>query len=170
MKIISTIRRVNKIKTATTPSISTKVTRSTLLIAALAATILISGCKNIPPVTSGIGSDQIAPGQKFSKHLQVHNAELGKKLHISDIRSRTSNDLLDINLSLTSTYKKTLKLQYHFTWFDQDGFVIEAGKSPWQPLDLHGMQTATVPGLAPTTRVASFSLYVREVPETFFKF
>jgi len=120
--------------------------------------------------SSGTGTDQIAPGQKFSKHLQVDNPELGKKLHISDIRSRTNNDFLEINLSLTSTYKKTLKLQYQFTWFDKDGFVIEAGKSPWQPLDLHGMQTATVPGLAPTTQVASFSIYVREVPEEFFKF
>ncbi|PKI14343.1 DUF1425 domain-containing protein [Colwellia sp. 12G3] len=144
--------------------------RTALLIAALTTTLLISGCKNIPPVTSGMGTDQIAPGQKFSKHLQVHNPELSKRLHISDIRSRTSNDLLEINLSLTSTYKKTLKLQYQFTWFDKDGFVIEAGKSPWQPLDLHGMQTETVPGLAPTTNIASFSLYVREVPEKFFKF
>ena len=149
---------------------STTTKRSALLIVALTATLLISGCKNVAPVTSGMGSDQIAPGQKFSKHLQVHNPELGKKLHISDIRSRTSNELLEINLSLTSTYEKTLKLQYQFTWFDNDGFVIEAGKNPWQPLDLHGMQTATVPGLAPTTQVASFSLYVREVPEKFFKF
>lgn len=154
----------------TTPTTTVKAKRSALLIAALTATLLFSSCKNVPPVTSGMGSDQIAPGQKFSKHLQVHNPALGKKLHISDIRSRTSNDLLEINLSLTSTYKKTLKLQYQFTWFDKDGFVIEAGKSPWQPLDLHGMQTATVPGLAPTTQVASFSLYVREVPEKYFKY
>ena len=144
--------------------------RTTLLIATLTATLLISSCKNVPPVTSGVGTDQIAPGQKFEKHLQVDNPSLGKQLHISDIRSRTSNELLEINLSLTSTYEKTLKLQYQFTWFDKDGFVIEAGKSPWQPLDLHGMQTATVPGLAPTTKVASFSIYVREVPEKYFKF
>jgi uncharacterized protein YcfL len=163
-KVISITAAMSKLKTKATSK------RSVLLIAALTTTLLISGCKNVPPITAGMGSDQIAPGQKFSKHLQVHNPDLGKKLHISDIRSRTNNDLLEINLSLTSTDKKTLKLQYQFTWFDKDGFVIEAGKSPWQPLDLHGMQTATVPGLAPTNHVASFSLYVREVPEKFFKF
>lgn len=140
------------------------------LTTVLTTTLFISGCQNVPPVTSGVGSDQIAPGQKFEKHLQVDNPELGKKLHISDIRSRTNNDLLEINVSLTSTYKKTLKLQYQFAWFDKDGFVIEAGKSPWQPLDLHGMQTETVPGLAPNNKVTSFSIYVREVPEQFFKF
>jgi uncharacterized protein YcfL len=156
--------------TIITPTTKVTVKRTMLLVAALTTTILISGCKNIPPVTAGMGSDQIAPGQKFSKHLQLHNPALGKKLHISDIRSRTNSDLFEVNLSLTSTYKKTLELQYQFTWFDKDGFVIEAGKSPWQPLDLHGMQTATVPGLAPTTHVSSFSLYVREVPEKYFKF
>jgi uncharacterized protein YcfL len=149
---------------------TTKSKRSAILISVLTATLLISGCKNISPVTSGMGSNQIAPGQKFEKHLQVHNPELGKKLHISDISSRTNQALLEINLALTSTYKKTLKLQYQFTWFDKDGFVIEAGKSPWQPLDLHGMQTAIVPGLAPTAHAASFSIYVREVSEKFFKF
>lgn len=132
--------------------------------------LFISACKNIPPVTSGIGSDQISQGQKYEKHLQVHNKELGAQLHISDIRSRNTNDLLDINLSLTSTYKKSLQLQYQFQWFDSEGFAIEAGKSPWQPLELHGMQTITVAGLAPTAEVSTFSLYVREVPEKFFKF
>lgn len=141
-----------------------------LLSAVLATAMLATACQNVPPVTSGVGGDQIAPGQKFEKHLQVDNPELGRKLHISDIRSRANNDLLEINASLTSTYKKTLKLQYQFTWFDRDGFVVEANKSPWKPLDLHGMQTETVPGLAPTNKVASFSIYVREVPETFFKF
>jgi len=143
---------------------------TTLVIAALTTVLLISSCKNVPPVTSGMGTDQIAPGQKYNKHLQVDNPDLAKKLYISDIRSRANNDLLEVNLTLTSTYQKTLQLQYHFTWFDKDGFVVEANKSPWQPVDLHGMQTAAVPGLAPTTQVTSFSLYVREVPEKFFKF
>ena len=145
-----------------------KNTLLTLLL--LVPLLLISACKNVPPVTSGIGSEQIAPGQKYNKHLQVHNESLAKQLHISDIRSRTTNDLLEINLSLTSAYEKSLHLQYQFQWFDSQGFTIEAGKSPWQSLELHGMQTITVAGLAPTTQVSTFSLYVREVPEKFFKF
>lgn len=145
-------------------------TKRSLLISMVAVMFLISGCQNVPPVTSGTGTDEITPGQKFIEHLQVHNAELAKKLHISDIKTRKSNELLEVNLSLTSTYKKTLKLQYQFTWLDKYGFVIEAGKSPWQPLDLHGMQTATVPAVAPTTKVASFKIYVREVEEKFYKF
>jgi uncharacterized protein YcfL len=142
---------------------------SLLLLLALSI-FFISGCVNVPPVTSGIGSEQIYPGQKYSKQLQIDNKKLAGRLHISEIKSRKQNDLLQINLSLTSTYKKSLQLQYQFQWFDQDGFVIEAGKSPWQPLELHGMQTTTVESLAPTPQVATFSLYVREVPEKFFKY
>jgi len=130
----------------------------------------ISACKNVPPVTSGIGSSQIAPGQKYSKHLQIDNKQLAAKLYISDIKSRTNNDFLQLNLTLTNRYKKSLQLQYQFQWFDQDGFALEAGKSPWQALELHGMQTAAVAGLAPSTKVSTFSLYVREVPEKFFKY
>ena len=130
----------------------------------------ISACVNIAPVTSGIGSEQLALQQKYSKHLQVHNKKLASQLHISEIKSRKQNDLLQINLSLSSTYKKSLQLQYQFQWFDQDGFIIEVGKSPWQPIELHGMQTKTVASLAPTPHVATFSLYVREVPEKFFKY
>lgn len=144
--------------------------RSTLLVTALSTFTFISGCKNVPPVTSGVGTSQMDGKENFAKHLQVHNPELNKKLHISDIKSRENNALLEINLSLTSTYKKTLKLQYQFSWFDNDGFVVEAGKNPWKPLDLHGMQTITVPGVAPTSQAKSFSIYVREVPKEFYKF
>ncbi|WP_114327531.1 YcfL family protein [Candidatus Colwellia aromaticivorans] len=141
-----------------------------LLLLLLLSVFFISACKNVPPVTSGIGSEKLALEQKYSKHLQVHNKELASQLHISEIKSRKQNDLLQVNLSLTSTYKKSLQLQYQFQWFDKDGFVIEAGKSPWQSLELHGMQTQTVSSLAPTPNVATFSLYVRKVPEKYFKY
>lgn len=130
----------------------------------------LGACVNVPPVTSGIGSEQLGLEQEYSKHLEVHNKKLAKQVYISDIKSRKKNDLLQVNLSLTSSYKKSLQLQYKFRWFDQDGFVIEAEKSAWQPLELHGMQTKVVASLAPTSQVSTFSLYVREVPEKFFKY
>ncbi len=136
----------------------------------LASGIALSGCQNIQPVTSGMGTDKITQGDNFAKHLEVHNPELKKQLQISDIKSRKTNDLLEINLALTSTYKKSLKLQYHFNWFDKDGFVIESRKTAWKPLDLHGFQTTTLRGLAPSVDVASFSVYVRYVPEKAYKF
>ena len=141
-----------------------------LLMLLVLPIFFLGACVNVLPVTSGIGSEQLALEQQYSKHLEVHNKKLAKQVYISDIKSRKKNDLLQINLSLTSSYKKSLQLQYKFRWFDQDGFVIEAEKSTWQPLELHGMQTEIVASLAPTSQVATFSLYVREVPEKFFKY
>ena len=132
--------------------------------------LFITACKNIPPVTSSIGSSQISPEQEYNENLQIDNKQLATKLYISNIMSRISNDLLQLNLALTSRHKKSLQLQYQFQWFDKEGFAIEAGKSPWQALELHGMQTVAVAGLAPSANVATFSIYVREVPEKFFKF
>jgi uncharacterized protein YcfL len=130
----------------------------------------ISACKNVPPVTSGIGSSQIVPQEDYREHLQIDNKQLAKKLFISDIKSRTINDLLQLNVTLTSQFKKSLQLQYQFQWFDKEGFAIEIGKTPWKSIELHGMQTASVKGLAPSTEVTTFSVYVRKVPEKFFKF
>ena len=146
-----------------------KLTASLAVI--LLSTLAFAGCANkTPPVTSGTGTGVMTPGDDFSQHLEVHNADLAKRLFISEVKSRKNNGLLEVNLQLSSRYKRSQKLQYHFNWFDADGFVIEPGKAAWKPLELHGFQTATLRGLAPTTAVATFSVYVREVPEKAFKF
>ena len=144
--------------------------KHSILLVLFISGLFISACKNIPPVTSGIGSSQITPGQKYNEHLKVDNKKLASRLYISNIKSRITNDFLQLNATLTSRYKKSLQLQYQFQWFDNAGFAIEVGKTPWQPLELHGMQAATVLGLAPSTKATTFSIYVRKVPEKFFKF
>ena len=77
---------------------------------------------------------------------------------------------MEVNLTLTSRYNKSQKLQYHFNWFDSEGFVIEAGKTPWLPLELHGQQSTTLRGLAPNINVSTFNVYVREIPEKAYKY
>lgn len=135
------------------------------------SSLALSGCTNTtPPTTSGSGTSVMTQGDDFSKHLEVHNPELSNVLKITDVKSRKTNDLLEINVQLTSYDEKSLKLQYHFNWFDAQGFVIESRKTPWKPLELHGSQTTTLRGLAPSIDVASFSVYVREVPIKAYKY
>lgn len=124
---------------------------------------ILAGCTSkAPPITSGVGTGVMVQGDDFSKHLQVHNADLAKQLEITQVKSRKTNGLLEINLQLSSTYQKSLKLQYHFNWFDAQGFVIESRKTPWKPLELHGFQSTMLRGVAPNEQVASFTVYVRE--------
>jgi uncharacterized protein YcfL len=137
----------------------------------LVSVFITAGCaNNKPPVTSGAGTSAMTQGDDFSKHLEVQNADLAEKLVISDVKSRNNNGLLQVNLTLTSRYEKSQKLQYHFNWFDKAGFVIEAGKTPWIPLELHGEQSTTLPGLAPNINVRTFNVYVRVIPEKAYKY
>jgi uncharacterized protein YcfL len=127
--------------------------------------IIASGCAdNTPPITSGIDTNTMTHGDDFSKHLHVHNPELGKKLAITDVKSRQTNGLLELNVELTSSYNKSQKLQYQFNWFDAQGFVIESRKSAWKPLELHGFQSSVLRGVAPSEQATSFNVNVREVP------
>ena len=139
-----------------------------LTVVSVIFSLFLAGCAT--PITSGTGTSAMTQGDDFSKHLEVHNPKLGKKLNIVDVKSRKTNDLLSINLQLKSTYKKSLKLQYHFNWYDAEGFVIESRKTPWKPLELHGFQSTALRGLAPNEQVASFTVYVREVPEKAYRY
>ena len=139
-------------------------------VAVLSSLIFVGCADTTPPTTSGTGTSALTQGDDFSKHLQVHNPDLALQLKITDVKSRKTNGLLEINLQLTSTYEKSLKLQYHFNWFDAQGFVIESRKSPWKPLELHGFQSTTLRGLAPNEQVASFTVYVREIPEKAYEY
>lgn len=61
-------------------------------------------------------------------------------LSIAQVQSRLINGVTQVNVELVSGASKTQKLQYQFTWFDEQGFVVEPNKTPWTPLSLHGGQ------------------------------
>ena len=127
-------------------------------------------CGSPPPVTSGLGAQAVHSGDGYSEHLKVDNPSLGRQLEITKIKSRQTNNLLEVNLELSSQYQKSLKLQYHFNWFDAQGFAVEPQKSPWHAIELHGMQSLTIRAVAPNSLVDSFNLYVREIPGKYYKY
>ncbi|MBH0088444.1 YcfL family protein [Pseudoalteromonas sp. NSLLW218] len=129
-------------------------------IAPLLAVLMLSACSS-KPVTSGISVEQNK--NQFNEQLRVDNPKLGKKLAITDVKTRQTNQLTDVVVTLSSQYKKSQYLQYQFNWFDKDGFVIKGNHSPWQALTLFGFAKTQLPGLAPSFDAVTFSLAVREV-------
>jgi uncharacterized protein YcfL len=126
----------------------------------------LSACQTTrPSVTSGLGVESITNEIPPASYLRVDNIKLAEKLTVSDVKHRTINDLLEVNVELSSQYEKSLKLQYHFNWFDNNGFVVEGGKSPWKPLELHGFQSTMLRGVSPSSEVTSFNVYVRSAAE-----
>ncbi|GHG02287.1 YcfL family protein [Thalassotalea marina] len=130
----------------------------------------LQACQTPPPITSGIGAESLTNEIPPATYLKVDNPELAELLTISDVKNRLNNGLLEVNTELSSQYEKSLKLQYQFQWFDPEGFAVEAGKRPWQPLELHGFQSISLQAVAPNSRAKSFKVYIRPMSSNAYKF
>ncbi|GLX80123.1 hypothetical protein tinsulaeT_34630 [Thalassotalea insulae] len=131
----------------------------------LATTLLLLvlvGCHSTSsPVSAGIGAESMTNETPPATYLKVDNDLLAERITISDVKHRRINDLLEVNVELSSQYDQSQQLQYQFNWFDEQGFSVEPGKSLWKPLEIHGLQSTFVRGIAPSAKVTSFNVYVR---------
>ena len=134
-------------------------------LAALAAA-LAAGCAS--PNTSGItaSAEPDADGN-LQQVLQVDNAKLARQLQVDDVVvGQTKNGLLKASVKLTSRQNKSVVAQSKFAWFDADGNEIDPDTDPWRPLVLHGKETRTIQGVAPSAAAAGFKLRVRAGEKT----
>jgi len=137
-----------------------RMTRGWIWMAALAVA-LAAGCAS--PNTSGltVGAEADADGN-LQQLLQVDNAKLARQLHVDDLTvGQTKNGLMKVGVKLTSRQNKSIVAQSKFAWFDADGNEIDPDTDPWRPLVIHGKETRTIQGVAPTAAAVSFKLRVR---------
>lgn len=130
------------------------------------ALALAAGCAS--PNTSGItvGAETDADGN-LQQLLQVDNAKLARQLHVDDlVVGQTKNGLMKASVKLTSRQNKSIVAQSKFAWFDEGGNEIDPDTDPWRPLVIHGKETRTVQGVAPSASAASFKLRVRAGEKT----
>lgn len=132
-----------------------------MVLAAAVAAALAAGCA--APNTAGftVGVEADAEGN-LQDVLQVDNPKVARLLTVEDlIVGQTRNGLMKANVKLTSRMNKTYTAQSKFAWFDEDGVEIDPDGDPWRPLVLHGKETKTIQGVAPTAGAASFKLRIR---------
>ena len=132
-----------------------------LLLMALLLVGFAAGCA--APNTSGftVGSESDADGY-MQEVLQVDDAKLARQLSVSDMKTgQTKSGIMKASVRLTSGLNKDVVAQSKFAWFDADGSEINPDGNPWRPLVLHGKETRTIKGVAPTTKAVSFKLRVR---------
>lgn len=137
-----------------------RMTRGWIWMAALAVA-LAAGCA--APNTAGltVGAEADADGN-LQQLLQVDNAKLARQLHVDDVVvGQTKNGLMKAGVKLTSRQNKSIVAQSKFAWFDADGNEIDPDTDPWRPLVIHGKETRTIQGVAPTAAAVSFKLRVR---------
>lgn len=129
------------------------------LVIGLAA---LTGCIQKTSGTEVVGvmdtpSDQ--PG--MSRAILVNNAKFGRTVQVVDVRHELVGDLLKVNAVLTSKYAGTTKFQYKFSWYNAAGMVVYPNTDAWTPVILHGFETVTVAGVAPSPDVKSFKINIR---------
>lgn len=123
------------------------------------------GCKTR---TSGIeGGGAVvhvdAPAVHLSKYVTVSNPKLTKTIKIIDLRTATTEtQLIRASVSILSTSDKTQQVVCRFSWFDANGFEIDPGAKPWQPVLLYGNETKIVQDVAPSTAAQEFRIQIRE--------
>ena len=142
-----------------------RMTRGWIWMAALAAA-LAAGCAS--PNTSGltVSAEADADGN-LQQLLQVDNAKLARQLHVDDLTvGQTKNGLMKVGVKLTSRQNKSIVAQSKFAWFDADGNEIDPDTDPWRTLVIHGKETRTIQGVAPTAAAVSFKLRVRAGEKT----
>lgn len=122
------------------------------------ASLLIAGCAT----TSGLEFIGKPNSENDRKHLVIHNESLANKITISSAQTRTTGDLLEVNLTVQNLTNRDRRVQYRFSWFDRDGFEVEAGSESWTPVVMHGASEFNIQALAPNTSIQSFKLNVRE--------
>lgn len=134
------------------------VTLSALLSVAFVV-LLLTGC-----ATSGLEATGKPGAEKeFAKHLVIHNESLAGAVMISDMLSRKSGDLLEVNVVLTNLTSTDKSMQYRFSWFDADNFEVEQDSRAWVPVVLHGNASVSMKAVAPTAAVTTYKLNVREL-------
>ena len=123
------------------------------------------GCRK---VTSGIegGAASVpvaAPGLHVSKYVICHNRGLAKTITLVDLKTTTTETkLIRASASILSTSAQTQQVLCRFSWFDSEGFEIDPGAKPWQPVLLYGNETKTVQDVAPSSAAQEFRIHIRE--------
>ena len=120
---------------------------------------VVAGCTTSGMVASG------KPGgdAEFAKHLVIHNEALANDVIIQDMNTRMTGGLLEVNVVLANLTATDKKIQYRFSWYDESNFEVESGADTWTPLLLHGFAQKSMQALAPSPKVTTYKVNVREL-------
>ena len=125
----------------------------------LAMVLLVTGC-----ATSGIEATGKPSGDpEYAKHLVIHNESLAGDIMITDMHSRITGGLLEVNVVLTNQTSTDKNIQYQFSWYDADNFEVEQGSRSWTPVTLNGHASTSMKAVAPNPSVKIYKVNVREM-------
>ena len=139
------------------------------LMGRLAAGAAMAGClavgagcvKTSGTEVSGVMVSAPDGQEELSRAVIVNNAKLARRIQVVDVRHEYAGDLLKASVTVASKYAGTVSFQYKFAWFNEAGLEVNPDTDAWTPVVLHGHETRTVQGVAPSPEVKAFKVKIR---------
>jgi uncharacterized protein YcfL len=137
--------------------------KTTPLLAALAATMLIAGCATKkgfeqPGYAFGcpIGEQKVG---SMDDLVKAKTAMEGRRTTIqpTELRCTKTGELLKIDANLNNDSKSVKRIAYKFRWIDREG-MRAAEEESWKPVMLYENSNLMVSTVAPNAKAVDFRL------------
>ena len=137
--------------------------KTTPVLAALAATILIAGCATKkgfeqPGYAFGcpIGEQKVG---SMDDLVKAKTSMEGRRTTIqpTELRCTKTGELLKIDANLNNDSKSVKRIAYKFRWIDREG-MRAAEEESWKPLMLYENSNLLVSAVAPSAKAVDFRL------------
>ncbi len=128
----------------------------------LPALLIFAGCASTSVNELNFGMVEDEEGNTVIEESSlINNPKLARGLRAGPPALSFAGDMMKVQIPLTSLYDDTQSYKYKFSWYDGDGFEVDAGSTSWLPLVIYGSQTKTVQGLVPRASVKSGKFTLR---------
>lgn len=141
--------------------------------------LALAGCQSTPRVTQTGSPGEVWVEGNYSNGLEINgvfNADgtldrspflghffPGTRIMLTNMVSVTSETgHRRVQASVQNTGRDRQRLQYRFLWYDANGMEIAQGSSGWTSETVEPRETRTLEGVARSTDVARFTLFVRQ--------
>ena len=114
----------------------------------------ISACSTVTTAKAGSGDENEA-------RVEYMERSFSTKLAVLDLKDRKLGNLLQVNATLRNKWHITLRFQYQFRFFDQDGFPVSPESRPWIPLTIAGNDEVDVTAVAPNPSAEHYKIVIQ---------
>ena len=140
--------------------------KPTLVIAAIASSILVAGCAakkgfEKPGFAFGcpIGDTQVSSMGDLVK-AKVMSEGRRTTIVATEMRCSQAGDLLRIDANLNNDSRSVKRIAYKFRWIDREGMRAWE-EEPWKPLMLYENSNLVINTISPTNKAVDFRLILR---------
>jgi len=126
------------------------------MIAFVGITVGSTGCS-----TAGIQAGDSSA--TMSPYLLVDDPSLADQISVVKVAHDNVGDIMRAVVTLKSNRDRSLRIQYRFSWYDQNGMEIDGSGKTYRDLILRGHDAVPVTSVAPSPYATEFKIRIQKV-------